>query len=173
MRLTLLTTEHASVVQEVIESQSTYTERISGSAPGEHDGEELFAIGPHGIDAKLVYGAWQRDRLVGVVDVLLGYPRKHVAFIGLLMVHGAVGRGGYGRRIHEAVIDAVQVRDPDADTLRLAVVDTNADQAAPFWRALGYEPTGEVKPYSNGTVESVARLWERPLVMPDHPAKSG
>ncbi|GAA4735382.1 hypothetical protein GCM10023216_30360 [Isoptericola chiayiensis] len=75
--------------------------------------------------------------------------------------------GGYSRRVlgraprrHDAVERVA--RWPEISRLRLAVVDTNRDVAAPFWRALGYEPTGDVTPFESGSVRSTARIWARP-----------
>ena len=47
--------------------------------------------------------------------------------------------------------------------LRLGIVETNAAVAQPFWTALGYRPTGEVKPYRYDKLTSTVALWERPL----------
>ena len=48
-------------------------------------------------------------------------------------------------------------------TLRLGIVETNAASAVGFWRALGYEATGETAPYENDEVRSRVPLWERPV----------
>lgn len=52
---------------------------------------------------------------------------------------------------------------PGVGRLRLGIVATNAAVAEPFWRALGYTPTGETKPYRYDHLESTVALWERPL----------
>ena len=165
MRIAPLSSDDVVALQEVIESQATYTERITGHPPGPSDALSTLLMRPDGMaeDAKCVYGAWEDDRLVGAADVIVGYPREDVAFIGLLLVHGAVAGQGYGRRTHDLVVEAILERAPQAQTLRLAIVDTNAEQAEPFWKALGYRPTGESKPYRYDKLISTARLWERPV----------
>lgn len=47
--------------------------------------------------------------------------------------------------------------------IRLAVVDTNARVATPFWERMGFAPTGEQKPYRYDKLESTVRLMEKPL----------
>ncbi len=42
-------------------------------------------------------------------------------------------------------------------------VETNAAGAAPFWAALGYQPTGRVVPFQDGTVETTVAVWTRPV----------
>lgn len=86
--------------------------------------------------------------------------------------------------MHEAVVDRLRAASEGSRTghsdvkrlperlpvecvpverLRLGVVATNASVAEPFWRALGYEPTGEEQPYRYDHLVSTVALWERPL----------
>lgn len=66
--------------------------------------------------------------------------------------------------MHDAVI-GLAVRRPGIQSLRLSIIDTNVELAAPFWTKLGYEPTGEAVPYVSGSVESTARTWVRPVAV--------
>lgn len=72
------------------------------------------------------------------------------------------GKLGLGRAMHDAVLDRVRA-SPEVERLRLGIVATSASVAEPFWRALGYEPTGERKPYRHDHLETAVDLWERPL----------
>nr|WP_245346914.1 GNAT family N-acetyltransferase [Arthrobacter stackebrandtii] len=103
---------------------------------------------------------WDGQELVAVADVIIGWPAESVAHIGLLMTDSACQGAGLGRLIHEAVIELAR-RVPSIHTLRLSIVETNADLVAPFWTKIGYEHTGEAVPYISGSVESVARIWTR------------
>ncbi len=165
MRIAPLSGDDVGALQELIESQADYTERITGYPPGPSDALSTLLMRPEGMaeNAKCVYGAWEEGRLVGAVDVIVGYPRADVAFIGLLLVHGTVAGRGYGRRTHDLVVGAIREEAPHVQTLRLAIVDTNAEQAEPFWKALGYQPTGEAKPYRYDQLTSTSRLWERSM----------
>lgn len=152
-------------LQELIESDAGYTERITGYPPGEADAQSLLMMRPEGLaaGAKKVLGFWEGERLVAVVDLLRGYPDEHTAFIGLLEVHGQHQGRGAGAAAYRGVEEYVARAWPEVRTFRLAVVDTNAEQARGFWERQGFEATGEVKPYRYDELESTARLYEKQL----------
>ncbi len=158
-------------LQELIESDPGYTERITGYPPGPADAQSLLMMRPEGLteDAKLVLGAFVANRLVAVVDLLRGYPNDHTAFIGLLQVHWNHQGLGYGGATYEEVQRYVETSWPEVRTLRLAIVDTNARIATGFWLRQGFAPTGEERPYRYDKLESTARLYEKPLTWA-HPA---
>lgn len=152
-------------LQELIESDPGYTERITGYPPGPADAQSLLMMRPEGLpeEAKLVLGAFLANRLVAVVDLLRGYPNDHTAFIGLLQVHWNHQGLGYGGATYEEVQRYVGTSWPEVRTLRLAIVDTNARIATGFWLRQGFTPTGEERPYRYDKLASTARLYEKPL----------
>jgi len=152
-------------LQHLLESLPDYAERVTGSPPGDSDALSVLIDAPDGFDpaGKRALGLWDGDRLVAFADVLIGYPNADTAFIGLLAVAGDCHRTGLGRRLHQAVTERARQECGSNGTLRLAILDTNKDTAEPFWRSLGYEPTGESVPYQRGTVTSTVALWERPI----------
>ncbi|MER7246178.1 GNAT family N-acetyltransferase [Kribbella sp. NPDC000426] len=152
-------------LQELIESDPGYTERITGYPPGSADAQSLLMMRPEDLpeESKVVLGAFAADRLVAVVDLLRGFPNDQTAFIGLLEVHAKHQGLGYGGATYGLVERYVGTTWPEIRTLRLAVVDTNAEVAAGFWRRQGFESTGEERPYRYDKLESVARLYEKPL----------
>ncbi|WP_410788842.1 GNAT family N-acetyltransferase [Kribbella sp. C-35] len=127
-------------LQELIESDPGYTERITGYPPGESDAQSLLMMRPEGLaeDAKIVLGAFAGRDLVAVVDLLRGFPNEHTAFIGLLEVHWNHQSRGYGRTTYELVQRYVETTWPEIRTMRLAVVDTNAQVATGFWQRQGF-----------------------------------
>lgn len=155
--------DDVDALQRLLESVPGYAERITGYPPGPSDGLSALLSVPDGVDParKHGIGLWEGPGLVAFADVLVGYPSASSAFIGLLVVRGDRQQEGLGAAMHEAVVD--RVRGVGVERLRLGVVATNAEVAEPFWRALGYEPTGERKPYRYDHVESTVALWERPV----------
>ncbi len=159
--------EDVGALQDLLETVPTYAERITGYPPGPSDGLSALITVPDGFDpaGKYGIGLWDGAVLVAFADVLVGYPTPEHAFVGLLVVRGDRQGSGLGRALHDAVL--VHLRQvPGAASLgrlRLGIVATNAAGAEPFWRALGYEPTGEQKPYRYDHVTSTVALWERPL----------
>ncbi|TCN39308.1 acetyltransferase (GNAT) family protein [Kribbella orskensis] len=167
MRLREITPEEVAELQELIESDPGYTERITGYPPGPADAQSLLMMRPEGLpeDAKVVLGAWEGDQLVAVIDLLNGYPDDRTAYIGLLEVHKNHQGRGVGAAAYRLLEEYL---GSDWWRLRLAVVDTNAEQAAGFWSRQGFEPTGEAKPYTYDKLESTVRLYEKQLTW-SHP----
>ncbi|GAA3575288.1 GNAT family N-acetyltransferase [Kribbella ginsengisoli] len=152
-------------LQELIESDPGYTERVTGYPPGAADAQSLLMMRPDGVaeEAKKVLGLWEGEQLAAVVDLLRGYPNEHTAFIGLLEVHGRHRGRGLGAAAYRGIEEYVGREWAEVRTLRLAVVDTNAGEAQGFWECLGFEWTGEAKRYRYDKLESTARLYEKSL----------
>lgn len=158
----LIAPDQSAAVQRIMESNANYSLRVTGAATAPGSAEEVLRALPPGVEVsqKVDLGLWAGQELVAFADVIVGWPTAAEAHIGLLITHGARHGEGLGRTVHDVVVDLVG-RNPRIQTLRLSIVDTNADLADPFWKKLGYEPTGEVKPYCSGGLESVARIWSR------------
>jgi ribosomal protein S18 acetylase RimI-like enzyme len=157
--------DDVGALQALIESDPGYTERITGYPPGPADAQSLLMMRPEGLpeDAKVVLGAFDGGELVAVIDLLRGYPDQSYAFIGLLQVHGDRRGRGVGGTAYGLVERYVAAEWPEVRRLRLAVVDTNAEAAAPFWIRQGFERTGQVKPYRYDKLRSSTRLYEKAL----------
>ncbi|MEV6287130.1 GNAT family N-acetyltransferase [Kribbella sp. NPDC051770] len=165
MEIRALGAADVDALQALIESDAGYTERITGYPPGAADAQSLLMMRPEGLaeDAKVVLGAFDGDELVAVVDLLRGYPEPSYAFIGLLEVRGDRQGRGVGGATYGLGEQYVAEEWPEVRRLRLAVVDTNAEVAAPFWISQGFESTGEVRPYRYDKLTSSARLYEKAL----------
>ncbi len=161
----LLGADDVDAVQELLESVPSYAERITGYPPGPSDGLSALISVPDGFDPEGKYGLglWDGEVLVAFADVLVGYPDAAAVFVGLLVVRGDRQGSGIGRAMHDALVAWVRGRAASTRRLRLGIVATNAEVAEPFWQALGYAPTGEVKPYRYDRLVSTVALWERPL----------
>jgi ribosomal protein S18 acetylase RimI-like enzyme len=165
MELRPITPDDVDAVQELIESDPGYTERITGYPPGASDAQSLLLMRPDGLaeDAKVVLGAFDGPQLVAIVDLLRGFPTDGTAFIGLLQIHADRQGRGCGSTTYDLVRRYVESTWSEVRTMRLAVVDTNAQVAAGFWERQGFEATGEARPYRYDKVESTARLYEMQL----------
>jgi uncharacterized protein len=163
MKLREITPADVDAVQALIESDPGYTERITGYPPGPSDAQSLLMMRPEVLKEKVVLGAFDGEQLTAVIDLLRGYPNEHTAFIGLLEVHKDHQGRGAGSAAYRLIEEYVGTSWREVRTLRLAVVDTNAEQAAGFWRKQGFELTGEEKPYKYDKLESTARLYEKQL----------
>jgi uncharacterized protein len=99
--------------------------------------------------------------MVGCADVIRGYPEEGTAFLGLLLIAEPFQGRGLGRAAY-AEIERVVSSWGICERLRLSVIRVN-DDVVPFWRKLGFEPTGETKPYRYGSVVSEHVLFEKTL----------
>lgn len=154
----------AQQVQDLLEATSEYSMRVDGCLPAADAGAALFDS-PPGWDgaAPVVFGAFTPDaragagpRLDAVAVTLVGWPdRAETCYIALLLVRADRHRSGLGRFLHDEIVRRID----GVDRMRLAIVDTNREGAEPFWRALGYRPTGETKPYSSGPIQSTTRIY--------------
>lgn len=157
-----LEAQHLPAIQELIEADPNYVERVEGRPPTADDARALLAAAPTGWeDTKVVLGAFVGDTLVAVVDLLLGFPAAATAHIGLLQVHAHHQGQGLGRSTHNALLDWVRGHWPETKILRSAIVATNATNADPFWSAMGYVPTGSPLPYDAGAQQSTVQIWTR------------
>lgn len=155
--------DDVAALQELIESDAAYVERVTGHPPGPADAQSLLLMRPPDLpeEDKVVLGAWDAGALVGVVDLLRGWPEGDTVHVGLLQVHGEHQGRGLGRAVHDRVLAEVR-RWPGIATLRAAIVETNAEHAEPFWRAMGYRPSGGPKPYTYDKLHTTVRIWTRP-----------
>ncbi|WP_213280688.1 GNAT family N-acetyltransferase [Cellulomonas hominis] len=155
-------------LQELLEAAPDYSRRVLGRPPRPADAGDVLTALPPGLERARKTGLGLRadpgaGGLLAFADVLHGWPRAGVAHVGLLVVHEQRRGRGLGRLLHDRVVEQA-LGWGDVDRLRLGIVATNADAAEPFWRALGYRPTGEVTEYVSGEVQSSTATWERELV---------
>jgi GNAT superfamily N-acetyltransferase len=162
--LRLLTGERAetAALQRVLEGAPRYAERITGAPPGPDDAQSSYTVLPEGkgYEDKFVYGIYAGGEMIGCADVIRGWPRPDTAHIGLLLIGERHQRRGHGRAAYQAIERAIAPWG--VKRVRIGVVGTNED-VLPFWRTLGFVPTGEVKPYRYGPVDSQVTILEKPL----------
>src|SRR2546423_5778588 len=154
--------EEMAALQRVLEDAPRYAERITGAPPGPADAQSTYSVLPEGkgYDDKFVYGVYDGDQMIGCADVIRHWPRPGTAHIGLLLIAEGHERRGHGRVAYEAL--EREARGWGAKRLRIGVVATNED-VLPFWRKLGFVPTGEVKPYRYGPIQSQVTVLEKPI----------
>ncbi len=153
-------------VQELFLDDGGYCLRVHGHPPRPDQAERLFAALPPGKTAadKYVLGLREHDVLIAVLDLVRGYPKPEVAYVGLLQVAVRARGQGMGRCLHEHAV-ALATAWPEVERLRLSVVDANLSHASRFWEGLGYTPTGEQRPWHRGDGGTAwMSQWERTLL---------
>lgn len=94
---------------------------------------------PPGIDYEdkffgLVY-SMDKD-LVGVLDLINGYPRKDIMYIGLFVIDGKLHRLGHGKKLFGDLMH--MARDNNFSAIMLGVLKENK-KAQDFWKAMGFK----------------------------------
>ena len=149
-------------VDRLLDRLTRYSMLVDG-VPKMRDGaRHLLTATPPGKKAedkhvfKVVYGA----DTVGIIDIIKDYPQNGVAFIGLLAIAEDSHRQGLGRQTYQG-LEALAQQQMKASIIRLAIVDANPVEG--FWERMGFERTGEVRPYTGEAVVGNAVLMEKAL----------
>jgi len=118
----------AEALGEVVDRCSAFFETVGPPALDEK---------PPGPCTQELLGVVVEQQVVGVVDLLRGYPTPDTGFIGLLALDPAVRGRGLGRQA-----EALIVKRLGTPKVRLAVNFVNP-QAKGFWQACGYRVIAE------------------------------
>jgi ribosomal protein S18 acetylase RimI-like enzyme len=89
---------------------------------------------------KYFLGFWRGDALVCVMDLILGYPQKEVAYIGLFMMDAQCQGKGIGSQIVTECAD--WLRSSGFAKIRLGV-DKDNPQSNAFWKKNGFRTVSE------------------------------
>lgn len=89
---------------------------------------------------KYYIGFYDKDALIGVMDLIIGYPDEDTAFIGFFMMDVLVQGKGKGSGIIDEV--CTYLKESRIAKVRLGWVDGNP-QSAHFWHKNGFSETGE------------------------------
>ncbi|WP_128291132.1 GNAT family N-acetyltransferase [Afifella aestuarii] len=158
--------------EAVFEELGTYSTHVDGCPRRPEAAYDFATELPPGRDArhKHAFVAYRDDLPIGLLDIVEGYPAPSIAFIGLLAVKERLHGKGIGRQLYTEA-ERLARQTLRARTIRLAVVEANPVMG--FWRKMGFEPTGEVKPYLGQNVRSRVILLEKPLLAPDEERLQG
>lgn len=115
---------------------------------------EDLRIAPPGIgpEDKYYVGFFQGDAIVAVLDLIDGYPRPDVAFIGFFMVSADLEGKGVGTALIGEICD--YLRQIGKTAVRLAIAADNP-QANHFWKKNGFVVRSQV-PMDGGWTALVA-----------------
>lgn len=117
---------------------------------------DMEALPPHKTkDDKYFIGFFQKGKLIAVMDLMLHYPKRKVAFIGLLMMDLGMQKQGIGTRIVEEC--ASYLGKQGFEKLRLAI-DKGNPQSEHFWTKNHFIKTGEAYPNEIATYIPMERM---------------
>lgn len=106
-------------------------------------------------DRKYYPGYFQGEKLIAVLDLILGYPNAATAFIGLFMMAKSEQGQGAGSRI---ITDcAAFLREEHFHSIRLAYAKGNPQSRA-FWKKNQFTETGIVSQEATYTAVIMQRV---------------
>lgn len=103
--------------------------------------EDMKALPPgKEYEDKFYIGFFSENKLLAVMDLIQGFPRENVAFIGLFMMDRQYQGKGIGSQIIQECIQCL--RESGFRTVQLGV-DKGNPQSFAFWKKNGFVPTSE------------------------------
>lgn len=132
-------------VVEVLEHSQDYFNSVYGRNFKTSDIDEFYndVLKNKCLEDKLLFGIYENESCIGLIDLIRNYHRNKIWFIGLFIIHEACHNKGYGKRAHQWIKE--YVKSSGGHVLRLAVVDDN-QKALKFWTGQGYHKLKTTQP---------------------------
>ena len=103
-------------------------------------------------EEKHLFGVFEGEMLIGVIDLVENYPEQGEWIIGLMLFHPDRRGKGLGRMVHRELTEIA--RAGGARKMRVGVVEQNTGGLA-FWTRLGYREKERTAPRLMGQKESI------------------
>ena len=91
------------------------------------------------VEDKYYLGFYEGDRLIAVMDLILGFPKEETAFVGFFMMNKEVQGKGIGTALMQEVY--AYLKQCGFNFVRLGFAKGNP-QSEHFWLKNGFAPTG-------------------------------
>ncbi len=152
----------AALAQTLFEECLDFSLLVTDLPPAADEGDKLFSDLPPGKEPsdKTIFGLLRGEKLVGVIDSIIGYPTDKIWFIGLFLLHPACrgsGIGGKWLRAYEKY-----ARENGAEQIRLGVVEQNAGGRA-FWEHNGFVLEARRPPVRYGNRDNIVLVMKKGL----------
>lgn len=130
---------------------SAFFELVTGHPPEREDAAQLIHDRPDTLppERKLVIGLRRNGRVVGVLELLQGYPDPRIWNLGLLLLEPSVRGAGLGSAVYAATRRWAAAHE--ARRIQLVVQEQNPPALA-FWRKMGFREIGRaMQPLRTGS----------------------
>ena len=134
----LLGARNEAELQDLCERCHEFALLTEGQMPGPKAGFDILNDLPPGkeVEDKRVFGVYDKEQLVGVVEMVKDYKTAGEWIIGLLLVDPARRGMNLGGAIHDYIKGYVSLEG--GTLLRIGVIEENA-RGLNFWKRLGYK----------------------------------
>jgi len=152
-----LTEDDIESVYELCQQNTIYYEYCPPFITREGVRADMEGLPPgKSMEDKYYVGYYKEERLIAVLDLIDGYPKEEIAFIGFFMTDVLVQKKGVGTTIISALCDYLKTIDFKA--VQLAWVKGNS-QAEGFWLKNQFQIVRE----SSSNVAQAVIVGERKL----------
>lgn len=153
----ILEQSDVDMIREICEQNIIFYKYTEARPTRENILNDMQAV-PPGIDlsAKYYFGFFDNRQMVAIMDLIDGYPKAKIAYIGFFMMNPQYQGKQIGTAIMDEVIDYLQ--STGKTSVRLAI-DKGNPQSTHFWKKNGFEVISEAD--VNGWTKLVA---ERKLI---------
>lgn len=144
-----------------------YTLLVEGRETQPDEGAQFLLDAPDGWDPNSLHKlgvVGDGDELVGLLDVVPGYPDADVWYIGLMVLDPKVRGSGFGTRLYTAF--EAWAASHGAARVMLSVVKEN-EAAHRFWTRIGFQDVRDVEPRQFGN--KMQGRWEMAKVVATAP----
>lgn len=137
-----LTENDIDVIYELELGNPLYYQYCPPAVTRESILEDMEALPPKKTyEDKYYIGFWEKEKLVAIMDLIVEYPNKNTAFVGLFMLEKSVQGNGVGTNIIAEFCS--YMKNAGYSFVRLGYVKGNPQSRA-FWLKNGFEETGVV-----------------------------
>lgn len=148
--------EDVESVLKLCESNPLYFEYCPPMATEESVLEDMEALPPNvQKENKYYVGYFEEEKLVAILDLIDGYPKDKIAFIGLFMVNADCQEKGIGSAIIQELLQ--NLKENSIKSVRLAWVKGNP-QAEHFWVKNGFVVVKETESFGDAHHVVLAEL---------------
>ena len=138
-----LTDENIDEIYKLLSRNVLYYEYCPPFVTRQSIMDDMNALPPEAApEDKYYLGFYQKDKLIVVMDLIDGYPKKGIAYIGFFMIDVSMQSKGLGTEIIEGLCN--YLAGEGYDSVRLAWVKGNP-QAEHFWIKNRFVPIMETK----------------------------
>lgn len=137
-------------VLELCKGNPTYYKYMKMEPTFQNLKEDLTALPPgKSMEDKFFVGFYQEDKLIAILDLIVGYPDADTAYIGWFMMNRELQGKGTGTLIITELL--LFLKREGFIKARLGCIRENVE-AEGFWRKNGFRPTGEESETEHYTV---------------------
>ena len=161
MKIVELSEKNFEEIMSLLNHCTGYFKLVGGEMPSSDTANSILNDLPPEKNAndKKVFGLYEGEELIALVDFIIGYKALDEGIIGLFLIDERKRKLGIGTLVHDKIIH--EAKSYGINRLRVVPVESNIT-ALSFWKKQGYEEV-ERKSMTIGKKENVAIIMNRKI----------